>query len=86
MKTTKEVLYQRPIPQYIIMSEKWYTDKRMFDQNFRKAIFDGSLGYEQVATFENIYLWPKKTIFSIASRPRKKSQLISPKIIVLEKK
>jgi len=84
--TTEEVLREKPAyPEYIIMTEKWYTGSR-FDRDFRKAIFDGSLGYEQVAAFENKYLWPKKTIFGFAGWPIARYNLVSPKIMVLRKR
>lgn len=85
--TTEKVLYQSPaFPPYIVMIRNWYSDRRLCDQKFKKAIFDGSLGYEKVATFENKFLHPRSTIFAIAGRPRPLHPHISPKVVILKKR
>jgi hypothetical protein len=43
------------------------------------------LGYEEVVSFDNMYLYPKKTIFGLAGWPRKKLGLLSPEIHVFER-
>lgn len=75
---------QPAYPPYIIMSEKAYK-RDSFDINFRHALFDGSLGYKQVAVFENKYLYPQKTIFGVAGWPMERYSMFSPEIIVLKK-
>lgn len=86
MPTNQQMLKKRPIPLYLILSEKWYTDSRVFSKKFRKKLFGEKLGYEKVIKFENKYLWPKRTLFAIAGWPRNKHQIISPDIVVFKKK
>jgi 4-amino-4-deoxy-L-arabinose transferase-like glycosyltransferase len=82
----QKVLLEKPAwPAYIIMSQKWYTDVKFFDQGFRKAIFDGSLGYHELARFRHKYLWPRRTIFGLAGRPQPLYDVISPEVIVLQR-
>ncbi len=86
MPTTEQVLYEKPIPEYVIMSEKWYTDGRVCDRKFIARVFKEELGYKKVAYFSNKYLYPKKTIFGIAGWPLRKDQVISPDIYVFRNK
>jgi hypothetical protein len=67
------------------MSQKWYTDEKFFDQEFRRAIFDGSLGYKEVARFENKYLWPKRTLFGFAGWPIPIYDAVSPRVVIFER-
>lgn len=81
--TDRRVLARTPAnPPYVIMSQKWYTDTKFFDQDFRRAVFDGSLGYERVAHFENQYLYPKQTIFGFAGGTTRLYEAVSPKVTI----
>ncbi len=86
MPTTEQVLYKEPIPEYLIMSEKWYTDSRVCDQKFVRKVFKEELGYKKMEQFSNKYLYPKKTLFGVAGWPMRKDQVISPDIYVFQKK
>jgi len=79
---TASILMQKPVPQYVVLNENYLGS---FTPAFHKAFLDGSLGYEQVARFENKYLYPKKTIFGLAGWPTSKSCFISPTVIVYKK-
>jgi 4-amino-4-deoxy-L-arabinose transferase-like glycosyltransferase len=53
---------------------------------FYQAMLDGKLPYEKAASFEQMYFYPKKTIFGFAGWPITRLRQSSPPIIIWERK
>jgi len=49
-------------------------------------MLDGKLPYEKAASFEQMYFYPKKTIFGFAGWPITPLRQSSPPIIIWERK
>jgi hypothetical protein len=78
---TPQILAQKPVPQYVVLNENYLNT---LDPAFRKALLDSSLGYKEVAKFENKYFYPKKTVFGFAGWPVPKTHFISPTVLIFE--
>jgi len=75
----------RPYADYLVLSQKEYQISSAFDRQFLEKLLSGSMGYHRVATFSNLYHYPRKTIFGFAGWPRKIHSVVSPTIIILRK-
>jgi len=73
-------------PEIIAISETWYTDTLFFDQNFRKKLLGGELGYDRIAEFGSLQNFPSKNLFRIAGLTVRPGHQISPRIIVMQRR
>ena len=71
----------RPYAAYLVIGE---FEMPTFDQPFLEKLLAGEMGYKEAARFSNNFLYPKKTIFSFAAWPIKRSSLISPETVILQ--
>lgn len=83
-RQTIRLLTKQPVPEYIIMSSFAYR-RASFDKDFIGALFDGSLGYTEIAHFDNKFLCPKRTILGFAGWPLEKQTYISPELTILKR-
>ncbi len=85
--TTEQVLLREPsYPDYLVLSEKHFTNWAVSDPPFRRRLLAGEMGYELVASFENRYLWPRRTLLGLAGWPAPRPELVSPRVLVLKRK
>lgn len=84
-KTAELLKKIRPHANYLILPEKEYTMKKVFDQDFLRELVGGKHGYHEVARFSNKYLYPQKTVFGIAGWPLERYNVISPEVIILKR-
>jgi hypothetical protein len=81
--TTADVLQINPAyPKYICVLANHL---KIFAPAFRQQLTDGTLGYKQVKVFDNKYLYPKLSIYSLAGWGIARPHFISPDVLVFEK-
>jgi hypothetical protein len=57
----------------------------LFDQTFRKQLFEGRLGYETVAVFAPVRDFPAKSLLRIAAWGVNYDSQISPTIVFMKR-
>lgn len=77
---------KQQLPDYLVLSEQWYTIRSDEAKTFRQALLNGQGGYTNVIQLGSKgFLIPKKNALSIACWPLKPNLAISPPIIVMKK-
>lgn len=81
--TTAKSLQDRP--KLIALADMWYMDPIHFDQDFRQKLLAGQLGYQKIAEFGPKFTPPAKGIFRIATLTTRVRQVVSPRIVFMER-
>ena len=83
MTTEQSIRHQ---PKYLALAAKWYRDRRVFDQTFRKKLLKEKLGYRKIAEFGPKFLPPgARGVFYIASMNTRVRSILSPRVVVMER-
>ena len=77
------------LPDYLVMSNMFPCSSNYKDDGaFKKELYEGRAGYEQVACFKALYFYPSSSIFGIASWPYKRDmpdEWVSPTVDIFRK-
>ncbi|HKY31046.1 MAG TPA: glycosyltransferase family 39 protein [Candidatus Polarisedimenticolia bacterium] len=82
--TRRGLLERGGRPDYLVLSEKYFTNPALFEPSFLRGLLEGKEGYALRATLRKEHLPPAPGLLGLAGRPRPWLDQVSPTLYILE--